>query len=114
MASVSSHILDSVRGTHAAGIRCVLWRIDGDKRTVVFEVDADHEGRIAEEVVLEAGSPNTAFELVLRAADYFAGRGIEARGCVREVVLRFVMRDDRRYHLPVMLSPNSYSTWWSG
>ena len=114
MASVSSHVLDSVRGTHAAGIRCVLWRIDGEQRTAVFEVVADQEGRIAEEVALGADSPNTAFELVLHAADYFAGHGIEARGCVREVVLRFAMREDRRYHLPVMLSPNSYSTWWSG
>ena len=114
MASVSSHVLDSVHGTHAAGIRCLLWRIDGESREQVFDVSADGEGRIAEEVDLVAGAGTAEFELVLRAADYFSGLGVEVRGCVREVVLRFAMDEDRRYHLPVMLAPNSYSTWWSG
>ena len=113
MATVSSHVLDSVHGTHAAGIRCILSRIDGQARVTVFDVLADQEGRIAEAVALDAGAASAEFELVLRAADYFTGCGIAAKGCVREVVLRFVMREDRRYHLPVMLAPNSYSTWWS-
>ena len=59
--------------------------------------------------------PENLVELVLHGADFFAARGIAQATPVKTVVLRFAMDDDRRrYHLPVMLSPHSYSAWWSG
>ncbi len=111
--AVSSHVLDSLRGTHAAGIRCVLQRIEGDSRRPVFDIIADAEGRILQEITLADGDAGSEFELVLHAAEYFAAQGITSPGCVREVVIRFVVGQVRRYHLPVMLAPHSYSTWWS-
>jgi 5-hydroxyisourate hydrolase len=111
MATVSSHILDSVSGKSAAGIRCQLFRIDdGAVRQPVFDVNADAEGRINETVAINEGNIGGEFELVMHAADYFDA----ADSVVPCVVLRLVIDDaNRRYHLPVMLSPNSYSTWWS-
>lgn len=115
MATVSSHILDSVSGQSAAGIRCLLTRIDGDApRQVVFDVHADAEGRIAESIDLEAADLGVDYELELYAAEYFAERGLALASMVKRVVIRFSMDDaHKRYHLPVMLSPHSYSTWWS-
>ena len=113
MVTVSSHVLDSLKGTHAAGIRCVLQRIDGDRRVPVFDVTADEEGRILQQVELAGENIAAEFELVLYAADYFADRGLQSPGCVREVVIRFVADSAGRYHLPVMLAPHSCSTWWS-
>ena len=110
MVTVSSHILDSVAGTHAAGIRCQLFRL-GAGRSPVFDVNADGEGRFAESVSLDG---EEQFELVIHAADYFAARGIEPPKTVTTVVLRFTIdAETRRCHLPVMLAPHSYSTWWS-
>jgi len=109
MATVSSHILDSVSGKSAAGIRCQLFRLDGDLRQPVFDVLADDEGRISQSIPVEAGDLGHEFELVMHAADYFGA----ADAVVRCIVIRFVIDDDRRYHLPVMLAPHSYSTWWS-
>jgi len=113
MATVSSHILDSVSGCSAAGIRCVLYRLgENDARQSIFDVEADGEGRIAEAVEIAGGGE---YELVMHGADYFRARGIESDSMVSCVVLRFAMNDDtRRYHMPLMLSPHSYSTWWSG
>ena len=114
MATVSSHILDSVSGTHAVGIRCQLFQL-GEPRRLLFDVEANEEGRIVEEVVLDAESSGGEFELVFHGAAYFAGRSLATDSIVATVVLRFAMPDDtKRYHLPVMLSPHSYSTWWSG
>ena len=112
MAVVSSHILDSVSGGSAVGIRCELFQLQADSsKQVVFDVIADDEGRISETVDLDNDNPDCEFELVMHAADYF---GREA-AVVRTVVIRFVIDDgDRRYHMPVMLAPHSYSTWWSG
>ena len=114
MATVSSHILDSITGSSAAGIRVqLLLRTSGDE-SVVFDVNADQEGRIAENVELGDHSSDAEFELVMYGADYFATQGITTESMVRQIVIRLAMDDNqRRYHLPVMLSPHSYSTWWS-
>ena len=116
MATVSSHILDSVSGKSAVGIRSQLFQLVSDtERRLVFDVNADREGRIAEAVVIDDANIGCEFELVFHGADYFRSQGLGAGSMVRTVVIRFVMGDDQqRYHMPVMLSPHSYSTWWSG
>lgn len=114
MATVSSHILDSVSGNHAAGLRSQLFRLAGESgRQLLFDVETDAEGRIAENIAL-GDTAGAEFELVLHARDYFAARGQGGDSPLARVVIRFVMQDDnRRYHLPVMLAPHSYSAWWS-
>jgi 5-hydroxyisourate hydrolase len=112
MAIVSSHILDSVSGRSAAGIRCQLVQLErGAHKQIVFDVIADHEGRISETLPVDEDTVGREFELVLYAAEYFEAEA----AAVPTVVIRFIASDaDKRYHLPVMLAPHSYSTWWSG
>jgi len=111
MAIVSSHILDSVSGHSAVGIRCQLLRLErGVYRQTVFDVLADHEGRISETFAVDDDTKGCEFELVLHAAEYFEAES----AVVPAVVIRFIASDAaKRYHLPVMLAPHSYSTWWS-
>ena len=115
MATVSSHILDSVSGLDAAGIRCELFRLrDDGAREPVFDLLADDDGRIGETVTLDDDSSGSEFELVIHGAEYFRAQGVRPNSKVEVVVLRFRMDDDgKRYHMPVMLAPHSYSTWWS-
>lgn len=116
MATVASHVLDSVRGTHATGIRCQLFRLDKDSgRELVFDVKADQEGRISEEVEVENANRDAQFELVFHSEAYFSMQAINTATMVETIVVRFVMTNaHKRYHLPVMLSPHAYSVWWSG
>ena len=116
MATVSSHILDSVSGRSARGIRCQLFQLGGETSArLVFDVVADDEGRISENVEVDDSVRGREFELVFHGRDYFAAQSLAADSMVKTVVIRFVMDDDaKRYHLPLMLSPHSYSTWWSG
>jgi 5-hydroxyisourate hydrolase len=116
MATVSSHILDSVSGKSAVGIRSQLFQLVSDtERQLIFDVVADQEGRVAETVVIEGANSGCEFELVFHGADYFKSQGLGSGSMVKTVVIRFVMVDDQqRYHMPVMLSPHSYSIWWSG
>lgn len=115
MATVSSHILDSVSGDHATGIRCQLFRLNKESdRQLVFDVKADDEGRISESVEIEKANRDAKFELVIHNAAYFSMQSIDDDSMVETIVIRFAMNDKhKRYHLPVMLSPHSYSTWWS-
>ena len=116
MATVSSHILDSVNGRSAIGIRCQLFQLVSDtEKHLVFDVCANQDGRIAETVTIDGANPGGEFELVVHSAEYFSSRDVDSGSMVKMVVIRFTMVDvQQRYHLPIMLSPHSYSTWWSG
>jgi 5-hydroxyisourate hydrolase len=114
---VSSHILDSVSGSSAVGIRVALFRIAGDsKKQKLFEVLADRQGRIFESVDTKNSDADTEYELVFYAAEYFSGQSLPAGtdSIVKTVVIRFLISAPQpRYHIPLMLSPYSYSVWWA-
>jgi len=107
MAIVSSHILDSVTGQSAVGIRVELIGIFNDhERRTVFDVLSDKEGRISETV----DAQDSEYELIFHTADYFS----VDRSPVTKAIVRFSMRDsNKRYHMPMMLAPHSHSLWWS-
>jgi 5-hydroxyisourate hydrolase len=117
MATVSSHILDSVTGGSAVGIRVALYRVSVESaRQTLFELEADAEGRIIEQVDVSQAPVGSEYELVFHSAEYFASRSlaVEKNAVMKTVVIRFTMTDaEKRYHLPIMLSPHSYSVWSS-
>jgi len=113
MATITSHVLDSIEGDHAAGIRISMVEISDDFRAVVFDVTANEQGRIEETVTVKAGA---RYELNFHAADYFRAKGThpDGRQIIDEVVIRMSMPDpDERYHIPMMMAPHAYSLWWS-
>jgi 5-hydroxyisourate hydrolase len=116
MATLSSHILDTVSGKPAAGIRVQLFVLDGDQKRQLFDVNADGEGRVVESIDTSATPAATEYELVVHGAQYYdraPGPG-PGNSVVKVVVLRFSMPDPGgRHHMPIMLSPHSYSVWWS-
>jgi len=115
MATISSHVLDSVSGDHANGIKVQCYQVNSPtERTLLFDETASAEGRISEEVDV---SDSSTVELVFQAAEYFAGIGAPDSGVqiMPEVVARLSLPDaTAKYHIPIMLSPHSYSIWWSG
>ena len=117
MATVSSHILDSVSGASAVGIRVALYRIgDAAEKLVVFDVTSDAEGRVVESVEVDESNSQCEYELVFHSVEYFATQSLPQQNSsvMQTVVIRFSMPDaDKRYHLPIMLSPHSYSVWSS-
>jgi len=107
MATISSHILDSVSGQSAVGIRVELILItsNGERRSI-FNILSDKEGRISENVEAE----NSEYELIFHTADYFS---ID-HSPVKKAIVSFVMPDNKkRYHMPMMLAPHSHSIWYS-
>jgi len=117
MATVSSHVLDSVLGTHASGIRVECFSRDATgSSTLVFDCVADAQGRIKESIQLDDSASAKTFELVFHAKDYFETlHGTDDGEQIMEVVLvRLALSNNTAtYHVPMMLSPHSYSVWWS-
>lgn len=115
MALISSHTLNGIDGTHAAGIAVRLTRI-GDNG-LLFASQTDAGGRLSQEVDLSDADPGDIYELTFQTDAYWATRGLPQgdKRIIGEIVLRFAMPDPNgQYHMPVIVNPNSYSTWMSG
>ena len=117
MATISSHVLDSVIGTHASGIRIECFRLAGvANKEKLFDVIANEEGRIAQPVEINAADNNAQYELVFHSAAYFDAQPAtpKARQIMDVVVVRIAIPEPQgKVHIPVVLSPHSYTIWWS-
>jgi 5-hydroxyisourate hydrolase len=97
--SLTTHVLDTARGTPAAGVDIDVTLPDGSTRTAVTGPD----GRAALVAELAAGE----YELVFAVGDYFGERAFLDR-----VPVRFTVADPAtHYHVPLLVSPWSYSTY---
>ena len=116
-ATVSSHLLNGTDGTHAGGIAITLSRLSADGgRELLFASQTDTGGRLVREIDLSGADPESTYEMVFATGPYWQQRDLPRDGpqIMREIVVRFQMPDaEARYHIPVILSPNSYSCWWS-
>ena len=112
MATVSSHTLSGVDGSHAGGIAVRLINLTTGQ--IVFDTTMDDGGRLMQEVV--APDPAARYELVFQTGAYWQGRvsGTHGARIIDEIVVRFTMPDsDGQYHIPLILSPHGYSLWSS-
>ena len=109
MAILTSHTLNGTDGTHAGGIKVIFSLVVGEK---IFETKMDEGGRLNEEIGSKYLDPTFSYELVFETGPYWIERGYKQ--ILDQVVLRFKMPDpNSNYHMPVIISPNSYSVWWS-
>ena len=117
MATLTTHTLNSVDGTHAGQVGVSLARVAPDgSRVLVFSKHTDAGGRLSERI--DSAQVDTAadYELVFQSAAYFATRGLVLQGLriQNEVVVRFRMPDpDAAYHMPLVMAPNGFSVWLS-
>lgn len=105
MSSLTTHVLDTARGTPARGMTVELWSVDPSKRLKTVETNAD--GRI--DSPLLAGNEMAAgtYELVFLVGDYFNEKRFLDR-----VPVRFTISDPgAKYHVPLLVSPWSYTTY---
>ena len=109
MATLSSHTLNGTDGSHAGAIKVKLIEVDGK---TIFETKMDDGGRLKQEIEPNKINPSSIYELTFETGQYWLERGFEQ--IMDQVVLRFRMPDpEGTYHMPIIINPNSYSTWWS-
>ena len=109
MAIFSSHLLNSVNGTHANGVKVIINQINSSGVKKIFlETETDKGGRVLRDFELSKDDCACDYEMVCKTADYFSERKI-----VSEIIVKFKMEDPKKkYHLPIIISPNGYSIWW--
>jgi len=104
MNTLSTHVLDTVRGAPAAHVSVTLVHVAGGN--VVAQGTTDADGRIASFGDLSDGD----YELRFAVRPYFETQG--AASFYDEIPVRFRMKGDaRHYHVPLLLSPWGYTTY---
>ena len=114
MGKLTTQVLDTAHGQPGSGIRIELFRLEGEVRQALKETLTNADGRCSEPLLEGADFINGEYELLFHAGDYFAAAGVTlpAPRFVDRVVLRFGVADSRaHYHVPLLVSPWSYSTY---
>lgn len=102
MTTLSTHVLDAALGRPAAGLEVTLHDAHGE--LVTTETDADGRVRFDTEV---AAGPH---RLVFGTGEWFGSQGRET--LYPEVDLAFAVADGQEhYHVALLLSPFSYTTY---
>ena len=111
---LSTHVLDTMHGTPAAGMWVSLLTTEQDAATLVrrFQLNADgrSEAPLYDNASLQVGT----YRLVFEVADYFEKQGVDLPQppFLNRVSLDFgVAHADQHYHVPLLVSPWSYSTY---
>jgi 5-hydroxyisourate hydrolase len=114
MAKLSTHILDTAAGRPAENVRIALYRLDGTVREEVAVRQSNTDGRTDQPLLTGETIPTGIYELEFDMGAYFKRRGVALADppFVDVVVLRFGIGDAHgSYHVPLLASPWSYSTY---
>ena len=113
MGRLTTHVLDTASGVPAQGMRVELHRLGGAPQALAT-IDTNADGR-AGAPLLEGGTLQPGhYELRFHAAAYFRARGtaLPDPPFLDVVVIRFGIADaTQHYHVPLLVSPWSYSTY---
>ncbi|HXP18513.1 MAG TPA: hydroxyisourate hydrolase [Streptosporangiaceae bacterium] len=113
MTAVTTHVLDTARGEPAAGVVVRLERVGpaGDGVEIGRAV-TDADGRIADFGLAMTPLPAGTYRLVFETAAYLAAGSAGGPPFFPEVAVAFAADGSRsHYHVPLLLSPYSYSTY---
>jgi 2-oxo-4-hydroxy-4-carboxy-5-ureidoimidazoline decarboxylase len=107
---LSTHVLDNVRGGPAAGIRVTLYEVGASARALVVTTLTNADGRT--DAPLLGGGPLRigTYELQFSLGDYFAGAADPP--FLDVIPIRFsIAEPEGHYHVPLLVTPWSYSTY---
>lgn len=114
MSKLSTHVLDTANGRPGAGVRLALYVVKDAGRTLLTTDVTNDDGRCSAPLLEGEQFVAGRYELVFDAGDYYAAQGValpEPRFLDR-ITLAFGIADPgQNYHVPLVMTPWSYSTY---
>jgi 5-hydroxyisourate hydrolase len=105
MSTLSTHVLDTMRGRPAAGMKIELW--SRDRAELIKSVTTNSDGRTDAPLLAGDEMQVGVYELVFHVGDYFGERRF-----LDQVPVRFTISDTAgSYHVPLLVTPWAYSTY---
>lgn len=112
---LSTHVLDTTHGTPAVGMQVTLYRVQGETTLLLQQFSLNQDGRPPNGLLLDQQTlQRGTYRLVFEVANYFrtCGVSLPEPPFLNNVSLDFgVSAVDQHYHVPLLVSPWSYSTY---
>lgn len=112
---LSTHVLDTMHGTPAAGMAVALYTTQGEQATLVQHFVLNVDGRNPGGMLYDHDSLKVGtYRLVFDVAAYFKACAVSLPepNFLNRVSLDFGVADaSQHYHVPLLVSPWSYSTY---
>ena len=112
---LSTHVLDTMHGTPAAGMRVELSTTGGGAAVLVKSFSLNGDGRNPDGLLYDNANLKVGtYRLVFDVAAYFSGCGVALPepNFLNKVSIDFGVADtSQHYHVPLLVSPWSYSTY---
>ncbi|WP_251975944.1 hydroxyisourate hydrolase [Salinicola avicenniae] len=125
---LTTHVLDTALGRPASGLRIELYRLEGGTRLRLADVTTNADGRCESPLLEGAEFHAGVYELLFHAGDYLQasheknqeanqeanreGSNAPAGRFLDRIPLQFIVdAPEEHYHVPLLLSPYSYSTY---
>ena len=105
MSTLSTHVLDTMRGRPAAGMKIELW--SRDRSELITSATTNSDGRTDAPLLSGDQMQAGTYELVFHVGDYFGERSF-----LDQVPVRFTISGaTAKYHVPLLVTPWAYSTY---
>ena len=114
MGFLTTHVLDTAQGIPAQGMHIRLYRVSEQGKALIMETVTNADGRCDSPILPEALFACGEYELEFSAGDYFRQQGlVKSQPTFLNIIpLRFGIADQTsHYHVPLLVSPYSYSTY---
>ena len=106
MRGITTHVLDAVIGRPATGIAVKLEKRGDSAWVVIGESVTDADGRCRD---LAEDAVSGVYRLTFNTGAYLTEKN--RTSIYPEIVITFTSSGDTHYHLPLLLSDNSYTTY---
>ena len=112
MTKLTTHCLDTFSGKPAKGVKVDVYFVS-DKREKLNTIVLNNDGRTDKPLVEGSSFKEGKYELVFFVGDYFKTvTNLPKTPFLDEVVIKFgISNPSEHYHVPLLVSPWSYSTY---
>jgi len=106
MSAITTHVLDAVLGKPAAGIAVRLDKSEDDRWTTFSSSVTDTDGRCRD---LALDAQEGVYRLTFSTGNYLTQKSRDS--IYPEISITFICSGKEHYHMPLLLSDNSYTTY---
>ena len=111
MGKLTTHILDTSMGTPAQGVEIKLYKRNDSSLKLINSTKTNEDGRCNEPLLSGDLFEEGCYEIEFNIGHYYATKEIDCP-FLKDVVIRFyISNSDENYHVPLLISPFSYSTY---
>ena len=110
---LTTHVLDTYNGTPGKRIKGAIFLIENENKKKIKEFKLNNDGRSETPILQKEEFIVGKYELIFYCGEYFKNfTNIKEPLFIDDVIIRFGINDsNQHYHVPLLVSPWSYSTY---